>query len=57
MVTEPREEVRWSPPTRIAFRFFFSYFVLLFVSEGASGAIRSRAMTRRCREGSFTGTS
>ena len=39
MVTEPREEVRWSPPTRIAFRFFFSYFVLLFVSEGASGLI------------------
>ncbi|HEY2295231.1 MAG TPA: hypothetical protein VGM86_31395 [Thermoanaerobaculia bacterium] len=39
MVTEPREEVRWSPATRIAFRFFFSYFVLLFVSEGASGLI------------------
>lgn len=39
MVTEPREEVRWSPVTRIAFRFFFSYFVLLFVSEGASGLI------------------
>jgi len=39
MVTEPREEVRWSPAARIAFRFFFSYFVLLFVSEGASGLI------------------
>jgi len=39
MVTEPREEVRWSPATRIAFRFCFSYFVLLFVSEGASGLI------------------
>lgn len=39
MVTEPREEVRWRPATRIAFRFFFSYFVLLFVSEGASGLI------------------
>src|SRR3954468_7894969 len=39
MVTEPREEVRWSPATRIAFRFFFSYFVLLFVREGASGFI------------------
>src|SRR5215467_9669438 len=39
MVTEPREEVRWSPGTRVAFRFFFSYFVFLFVSEGASGLI------------------
>ena len=39
MVTEPHEEVRWSPGTRIAFRFFFSYFVLLFVGEGASGLI------------------
>ncbi len=38
-MSEPREEVRWSPVTRIAFRFFFSYFVLLFVSEGAAGLI------------------
>jgi hypothetical protein len=39
MVTEPREEVRWSPGTRIAFRFFFSYFLLLYASEGVSGLI------------------
>jgi hypothetical protein len=39
MVTEPREEVRWSPGARIAFRFFFSYFFLLYVAEGASGLI------------------
>src|SRR3954463_15440840 len=38
-MSEPREEARWSPATRIAFRFFFAYFVLLFVSDGASGLI------------------
>jgi hypothetical protein len=38
-MSEPREAARWSPATRIAFRFFFSYFVLLFASEGAAGLI------------------
>lgn len=38
-MTEPRDEARWSPVTRIAFRFFFSYFALFFVSGGAAGLI------------------
>jgi uncharacterized membrane protein YphA (DoxX/SURF4 family) len=38
-MSEPREEVRWSPVTRVAFRFFFSYFFLYFVSGGAAGLI------------------
>lgn len=38
-MSEPREMARWSPVTRIAFRFFFLYFFLLFVSGGAAGLI------------------
>ncbi|HEY3566661.1 MAG TPA: hypothetical protein VGP73_01915 [Thermoanaerobaculia bacterium] len=38
-MSEPRETARWSPATRIAFRFFFSYFALFFVSGGAAGLI------------------
>jgi hypothetical protein len=38
-MSEPREEARWSPVTRIAFRFFFSYFVLFFVSEFAADLV------------------
>ena len=38
-MSEPREEVRWSPATRVAFRFFFSYFFLFFVGQGAAGLI------------------
>lgn len=46
MVTELREEVRWRPATRIAFRFFFFYFVLLFVSEGALGLVPGSLLRR-----------
>ena len=38
-MSEPREEARWSPVTRVAFRFFFSYFVLFFAGGGAAGLI------------------
>ncbi len=46
-MSEPRETARWSPVTRIAFRFFFSYFVLFFVSEGASGLLIPSSWMRR----------
>jgi hypothetical protein len=38
-MSDLREEARWSPVTRIAFRFFFSYFFLFFVGAGAAGLI------------------
>src|SRR5689334_17372813 len=46
-MSEPREEeARWSPATRIAFRFSFSYFVLFFVGQGALGLIPGSLLRR-----------
>jgi hypothetical protein len=45
-MSEPREEARWSPATRVAFRFFFSYFVLLFATEEALGLV-SGSLSKR----------